>query len=68
MRYSFSPGMLCAQLPRITCLFTDISGTIFIGPLTGPIDCPETSVATKLRPVASQKIEHVTAGTAAYRV
>jgi hypothetical protein len=41
---------------------------IFIGPLTGPIGCPETSVSKNLRSVTSQKSEDVAASTTDYRV
>jgi hypothetical protein len=51
-----------------TCLFTDVLDSLFIGPLTGPIDRAETSVAANLRSVTFQKDEDITADTAEYLV
>jgi len=55
-------------LPMLHIYLPTFLDDLFIGPLTGPKDCAETSVAASLRSVTSQKSEHVIASTTAYRV
>ena len=57
--FLFYLGCYSVSYPALHVYLPTFLDSLFISPVTGPIDYSETSVATNLLPVTSQKSDHV---------